>query len=120
MEPNIQFLIEEIPVEALAEMGPYLSAGSGLQARREFALKPVIDFREKIDTTEVRKAPLFRPHGLLREPGNGFRIVKDDKPVTEKKPDVKELEKALKTKKAVDMRRRPVVKKKGTSASGWR
>ena len=112
VEPNIQFLIEEIPVEALTEMDHISLQAVAFKRDREFALKPVIDFRKKIDTTKFAKLHCFAPTDYFESQVMAFDIVKDDKPVTEKKPNVKELEKALKTKKAADMRRRPVVKKK--------
>ena len=65
VEPNIQFLIEEIPVEALTEMDHISLQAVAFKRDREFALKPVIDFRKKIDTTK-----LLPPQPLPSDPGD--------------------------------------------------
>ncbi len=110
--PNIQLLVEELNRESLTEMDDIAFQAVAFKRDRSFALKPAINYTRRIDTTKFAKLHCFRPNDYFDTDVIAIDIVKNDVVTREHKPDSKELEKSLKSKKAIDsMRRRPVVKK---------
>lgn len=112
VEPNIQLLVEELNRESLTEMDDIAFQAVAFKRDRTFAIKPAISYTRRIDTTKFAKLHCFRPNDYFDTDVIALDIVKNDVVTGVHKADPKELEKALKSKKAMDsMRRRPVVKK---------
>lgn len=119
VEPNIQLWLEEFAAADLAAMDRVAVQLVAFKQNKPFALKPAISVERKLDTTKFFRLHCFTPNPYFDEPVIAIDIVKDDVVSGQKKVDPRAIEKAIKSKKAIDRpRRRPVKKQNTTRRNG--
>ncbi len=113
VEPNIQLFIGEVNREDLPSMDRIAFQYVAFKRDKTFKLKNPALVEMSLDTTKFAKLHCFHDNVYFDVPVIALELVKNDVPYKRSGIDGPQMEKAIKEKKAADMRtRRRVVKKR--------
>lgn len=111
VEPNIQLFIGEISASDLPSMDRVALQYIAFKRDRAFDPKHPQFVEMPLDTTKFTRLHCFHPSIYFDADVIALAFVTDDTPYRKIAVDKSKLESAMKSKKALDMRRRPIVKK---------
>ena len=116
VEPNIQLFIGEISHEDLPSMDRVAIQYIAFKRDKEFTLKQPALIEEPLDTTKFFRLHCFTPNTYFDKNVISLELVTNDAPRRAIVVDPKKLKASMAEKKAADMPRRRIIKKKHTKA----
>lgn len=117
VEPNIQLTIEDIMPGDLQSMDRMLFQYVAYKKDKPFEMKQPASVELRVDTTKFFKLHCFKDNIYFDDPVIALEIVRNDSPAVPLKIDPRQIETAIKQKKAVDRPMSRPVRKRARSNS---